>query len=245
VVRTAEEDIAHLVDWAHDAFLSTTNQSVKPALLYIINQDNHSPFERWSNVDFATRTILEKLRKSNRFKEEQEIWRERDVIIESADELLNCYYSSFKVIFIPQFLPSNPICEASEVNNQYATLYGTIDKLSLQSSDDRMSAGILFDLETLSRHCNSVLEELSRDPDAPVDLHRLAEPSQKYPTSFTTHALNVLSRLQEQSPRDRRTGHAAINSEVSLVSSKLSYFANCIAGEIGRSKRKLVHRPHC
>ncbi|KAE8443409.1 hypothetical protein EG329_001890 [Mollisiaceae sp. DMI_Dod_QoI] len=234
--RTAEEDIAHLIDWAHDAFISTTNQSVKPALLYIINQDNHAPLERWSKVEFATHTILEKLRSSNRFREEQEIWSDRGVVIDSVDQLLNCYYSTFKVMFIPQFLPTNPICEAAEVNDQYAALYDSISTFSWQASEDRLSAGILFDLETQSRHCMSVLEELSRDPNASVNLYHLAEPAREYPTSFKTHALNALSRLQEQSPKDRRTNHAAINSEVSLINSKLPYFAHCIAGEIERTK---------
>ncbi len=57
--------MAQLVDWTHDAHDFTTNQGVKPGLLYIINQDKHSDLEKWRDVEYATKAILEKLRKSN------------------------------------------------------------------------------------------------------------------------------------------------------------------------------------
>jgi hypothetical protein len=236
--------MAQLVDWAHDAFDFTINQGVKPSLLYVINQDSHSDFAKWADVEFATAAIMEKLRKSKRFEEEQTLWTKRGERVETADQLLKCYYSQVKVVFIPQFLPDTPMCEAQELKRQYKILYKEINDLSLLSSTNREAAGILFDVETLSRNSSGVLEELAKDFTTSVDLHRLAEPFQTYPTNFKTHVLNILSRLQELSPETSRgfnhstSAATTPSSEVSLIKRNINYLAHCIAGEIVRTPCK-------
>jgi hypothetical protein len=115
--------MAQLVNWAHDAHDFTANQGVKPGLLYIINQDNHSNLKDWRDPEYATKCILDKLRKSKRFATEQELWSSRGRKVATADQLLRCYYSSVKVVFIPQFLPEDPICEADDLWKQYRLLY--------------------------------------------------------------------------------------------------------------------------
>jgi hypothetical protein len=124
-----------LIGWAHDAHGRTANQEAKPALLYIINQDNLLDFETLSDIDKATKIVLAKLRRSERFSTEQRLWRERGRHIETADQLLLCYYSSVRVAFIPQFLPYHPICEAVDVHKQYNILYRQITDLSWVSSN--------------------------------------------------------------------------------------------------------------
>jgi hypothetical protein len=62
-----------LIGWAYDAHGRTANQEVKPALSYIINQDNPLDFEAWSDIDKATKIVLAKLRRSKRFSTEQRL----------------------------------------------------------------------------------------------------------------------------------------------------------------------------
>jgi hypothetical protein len=231
--------MTRLVDWAHDAFDFTTNQGVKPGLIYIINQDTHADFTKWVDVTYATERIMEKLRKSRRFELEQVLWRERGFVVDTPDQLLGCYYNSVKVVFIPQFKPDQPTCEATAMKQQYHTLYDKINQLSWASSEKRHSSNILFDLEALSRHTTGILEQLSENYESSVDLRKLAEPRQAYPNNFKTHVLNLLSRLQKRLPNDRNTNHPQVNSEISLVRTHLNYIANCIAGEVARAPCKL------
>jgi len=227
--------MAQLVDWAHDAHDFTTNQGVKPGLLYIINQDNHSDLGKWRDIEYATKAILEKLRKSKRFATEQNFWKSRGRKVETADQLLRCYYSSVKVVFIPQFLPFNPICEADDLWKQYQLLHQEILGLSWSSSEHRREARVLFNLETLSRHSIGVLQQLAADYTSSVDLRNLAEPAEPYPCGFNGHVLNILSRFQEVAPKDQRTNDQDIGPEEALIMKIFKYVAICIAREIKRT----------
>jgi hypothetical protein len=235
LLRTTGNDMEQLISWAYDAHGRTANQEVKPALLYIINQDNLLDFETWTDIDKATKIVLAKLRRSERFSKEQSLWRERGRHIETADQLLLCYYSSVKVVFIPQFLPDHPICEAVDVHKQYNILYRQIADLSWVSSNLRERVGVLFDLETLTRHSMRVLNSLSNNFESSVDLHKLAEPFQAYPTNFKSHVLNFLSSAYEFYPRENATGHQVIGSEISLIRNAMKYIAICNVGEIART----------
>jgi len=114
-------------------------------------------------------------------------------------------------------------------------LHQEIMGLSWSSSEHRKEARVLFNLETLSRHSIGVLQQLATDYTSSVDLRKLAEPAQPYPFGFNGHVLNILSRFQEMAPKDRRTDHQDIGSEVSLIRKIFKYVASCIAGEIKRT----------
>ena len=84
-----------------------------------------------------------------------------------------------------------------------------------------------------------VLERLSNNFERSVDLHKLAEPFQAYPTNFKSHVLNFLLRLYEFFPRENITNHQAVGSEISLIKKSLKYIATCVVGEITRTPCRL------
>ena len=201
---------------------------MKPSLIYIVNQESHSNFDDWSDVASATKRMLEKWRRSPRFTKEQALWRERGTVVDNADQLLRCYYREVKVVFIPHFKPKKEGCEASELQDRYRILYEEIVSQSWISSEHRMRAAILFNLESISRLSMGVLEQLAKDPHGSVDLRRLAEPFQPYPTNFNSHVLNILTRLRSFSPRTLATQHDAIGSEESLCRKVTAFLTTCI-----------------
>ena len=115
--------MARLIDWANEARDFTTNQGVKPSLIVIINQENNSDFSKWRDNSYATEELLNKLRSSKRFISEQLRWRDRGAIIDTADQLLRCYYRDVSVVFVPQFLPGRILCSARDLQGQYDLLY--------------------------------------------------------------------------------------------------------------------------
>lgn len=232
VYRAAEDDLTRIVEWAHKAFDSTANQVTRPSLLYIINQDNNADLDKWVDTTYATERVMEKLRSSNRFKEEQELWKRRDDTIDTPEQLLLRYYMSVKVVFIPQFKPKEPACEAEVVRTQYTSLYDQINQLSSITNELRKSSHFQFNLEMLSKNSMKVLEQLAADYKATIDLKKLAEPARSYPRNFKDHALNVLTRLQELGVKSGSPGN---NAAVVMVKSGTKYIATCIAGEIART----------
>ena len=227
--------MVRLVDWANEARDFTTNQGVKPSLIYIVNQDNHSDFTLWRNSKHATAEMLKKWKSSKRFTDEQIRWRERGAVIDTADQLLRCYYRDVIVVVVPQFLPGGKLCSASDLQQQYNQLYGEIDQQSRESSENRRATNLFFDWEAFSRSSVRILEQLAEDPHCSVDLKRLAEPIREQPTNFTSHVLNVVRRLrgQEKCPDD-----VAAGTEVRLMKKVLPYLVVCVAGEMLRSQGK-------
>jgi hypothetical protein len=232
--------MARLVEWADEAGDFTTNRGVKPSLIYIVNQDNRSDFSAWRDTSHATNEMLRKWRASRRFIDEQKRWQARGVAVETADQLLRCYYRDVTVVFIPQFLPDHKVCGANELREQYDTLYGQIGQQSFDSSEKRRVGGLLFDLEAFSRSSIRVLKQLAENPHCILDLKDLAEPLREQPTNFTHHVLNILRRLQEQA---EQVGDAEIQTEVRLIQKAIPYLVASVAGEVLRAQGKSNHAP--
>ena len=221
--------MARLIDWAKNAHDWTTNQGTKPALIYIINRENMADLREWSDMASAKRRIMDKMKNSIRFESERLEWKARLRNIRTADQLLLCYYSSISVVFIPEFNAKNPNCEASEMMQQYQKLYHEIDSLSTASAKAREQAGLLFDSENLARHSITVLDELAKDPEAPLDLHKLVVVSQAHPNDFPSHVLNMLSRLSQNDEN---------MNELVLINRVSGYVATCVASEVMRKESR-------
>ncbi len=243
VVRGAEEDMAQLIDWARNGHDLTTNQGMKPGLIYIINQDNQAEFSQWKDPDFATARILEKLQASRRFAQEQESWSRRGSQISSVHQLLRKYYESVRVVFLPEFLPHRPLCEAHEVEAQYQLLYGEIDRRSKAAADRRKDAGLLMDLERISRHSIGVLTKLADNFHSPVDLYDMLETSQPYPSNFKSHVLNFLTWFTNEERAGPRTLSLDPGSESSVIERVTPFVATCVAGEIARTRQGQHNHP--
>ncbi len=226
--------MAQLIDWARNGHDLTTNQGMKPGLIYIINQDNQADFSQWKDTKFATKKILEKLQASKRFAQERDTWNNRGFQVSSVLQLLEKYYDSVQVVFLPEFLPRRPLCEAHEVQSQYELLYGEIDRLSQAGADRRRDAGLLMDLDRLSRHSVDVLRKLAEDFHSAVDLYSMLETFQQYPSNFKSHVLNFLAWFTD----GERGGHTQEPGyESSVIERVTAFVATCVAGEVSRNRQ--------
>jgi len=237
MIRGAEEDMAQLIDWARNGHDLTTNQGMKPGLIYIINQDNQPDFSEWKDTNFATKKILDKLQSSNRFAQEQKKWGDRGCEVSSVRQLLEKYYDSVQVIFLPEFLPRRPSCEAHEVQSQYELLYHEIDRRSQGAASRRRDAGLLMDLDRLARHSVDVLRRLADDFHSPVDLHGLLlETLQPYPSNFKSHVLNFLAWFTDRARGGGRSREAQEPGYESAIIERVTAFvATCVAREVARN----------
>jgi hypothetical protein len=235
--------MAQLIDWARNGHDLTTNQGMKPGLIYIINQDNQAEFAQWKDADFATGKILEKLQTSRRFAQEQETWIRRGSQISSVRQLLGKYYESVRVVFLPEFLPHRPLCEAHEVEAQYKLLYGEIDRRSKAAAERRKDAGLLMDLERISRHSIGVLSKLADNFHNPVDLYGMLDTSQPYPSNFKSHVLNFLTWFTNGERVGPQTSGLDPGSESSVIERVTPFVSTCVAGEVARNRQGQLPNP--
>ena len=177
--------------------------------------------------------MLQKWRTSKRLISEQKRWQARGAVIDTAEQLLRCYYRDITALFIPEFLADHSRSSASHLQQQYRALYGHISHQSWVSSEIRQATNLSFDLGALSRSSIRVWEQLAKDPHCIIDLKEIGEPLREQPTNFVSHVLNVLRRLQMKTVLQ---DDIAPGSELRLIKQVVPYIIICISGEVLRSQ---------
>lgn len=142
-----------------------TNQYFRPALLIVVNNDNRGNIEQWCDVDFATEAVLENLDASTWFDEQRSTWNRRGKDVNSARELLLCYYDDLRVVFIP----SGEAVRAQVIFEQYQKVYAEIRANAQRVQRRRRSARVNPDIETLTLYTELAFQTLSENLDGTVD----------------------------------------------------------------------------
>lgn len=90
-----------LIEWAETALETSSNQPILPVVILAINAFEDAADSSAWNSDLSTKALLESLASTvNRnvaFTRYAELWRSRGRVIESVEQLVLCYFSSFKV----------------------------------------------------------------------------------------------------------------------------------------------------
>ncbi|KAM0227446.1 hypothetical protein ACHAP5_012176 [Fusarium lateritium] len=123
--RASQNILEQMFRWAKDGHERTLNQRVRPGLIIVLNKMPMDSHDVLSSIKKATRQLLPSFQKSTRFQELQQKWRARGRNIQNAEELILCYYDSFRVISIPQHTPSSPAV-VQVISDQVKNLYNEI-----------------------------------------------------------------------------------------------------------------------
>jgi hypothetical protein len=208
------------VNWTATGYDRLTNQHFRPALLIIINNDSKDNINYWCDVDNATEAVLENLDASAWFDEQRHTWNWRGREINSARELLLCYYESLRVVFIP----SGEAVRTQVIFGQYQKLYAEIQAGAQQVQSRRRSAGVNPDIETLTLYTELAFQALSENLEGSVDFYDIVRQVTKLPQDLTEHLVNVLVKLKKRNP-----------SEDHLLTNLIPYLAAVLTIEISGS----------
>ncbi|RSL74784.1 hypothetical protein CEP53_000019 [Fusarium sp. AF-6] len=248
--RQAQDILDRMFDWAKDGHERTLNQRVRPGLIIVLNKMPMDTRDSISSAERETHQLLKDFETSDRFRELQHKWRVRARPIETAEELIRCYYEDFRVISIPQLISSSPAI-VQKIATQIKTLYGEILSMSEKIRGKRKSFNLDLDTSSLNAYLHRSAAALGRDYQNSLDFHELLDGDVAPPRRFKEHLAKVMARMAKLRHFDTIN---AVDGESDMVLQMTPYIAACILAQIDPSgdeehqkkcRDTLVHEAMC
>ena len=216
-----------LFEWASSGHDLTLNQRVKPGLIIIYNKDSqeHNSNIRRLDPDFAKRALLSQLELSSAFEELRDKWARQGKTLRTAEDLILCYYDSFRVLFIPQLTAKT----AGIIAKQYRTLYSEICESSSRLRAKRMSVGMRLDVVSFDVYIEHAINRLAKGLDSQIDFYYLANRDSATPSKLSEHLTALIAKLRIKEGYALSTGD---RDEEVLLKRLIPYLASCIASQM-------------
>ncbi|KAF1844020.1 FabD/lysophospholipase-like protein [Cucurbitaria berberidis CBS 394.84] len=230
--RAIEDVLEHLVNWADAALEMSSNQPVLPHVIIALNASENNIDETLWDPDIATSAILESMSRTvfrnTTFKKYAQFWRERKRQIETVEQLIRSYYSSIKVVRIPE--QGRPQLIQTQIRRLYAGISSACEKARNRKAEVRM----LLDAEELQSYLQSAFDHFARSLDHPFDFVQASFSNSPIPLDFGGNILKLAINLM-------RVWENQIDIEV--IFQELSYMvASCIMLDSARKKNLGVAR---
>ncbi|KAF7557011.1 hypothetical protein G7Z17_g1023 [Cylindrodendrum hubeiense] len=190
--RSAQAFLKRLIEWAKEAYDRIQNQRVRPALIIVINKDADSDTRTQRNY---TWDLLRSFEQSQTYRELVEFWRQRGRTIQSAKDILDCYYRSISVVVIPVYGKGSLPSTAASISLAVQRLYEKIRESTKAIQEERVSSNTNFDVATLDKYLHDSLCALAKDDHSSLDFHRLAAGVLRRPKLFSEHLAATMANL--------------------------------------------------
>jgi len=229
-----------LVQWADACVEKSVNQPILPHVIIILNAANlGTEAARWEITD-TTKEFLESAQEA--YRTDPELfefagnWRtHRRRKIDNISDLLSCYYSSVKVVRIPQKSPQTYVL----IDQQVAKLRAEIEADCAEAHRDKGAARRLSDVDMLNEYLQAGFDHFATNFNVPFDFKQVALRNRPIPIDLGDHVVNLAKTLQKSDPD--KSG-PAIFQKISTM------LISCILLDIVRQKRQgkpLVNKiPH-
>jgi predicted acylesterase/phospholipase RssA len=193
--RVIEKVLERLVDWAQAALEKSSNQPVLPHAIIALNaSENDIEGDLW-NVDIATKSLLENLSRTVHqnatFRKYAEFWRKRNRKIETVEELLLSYYSSFRVVRVPA--DGRPKLMSSQVEK----LSDMISSASKKARDRKAELHMLLDAEDFQPYLQFAFDHFAENLDRPFDFVQASFTKSPIPNDFGGNILKLAIQVME------------------------------------------------
>ncbi|KAM7188967.1 hypothetical protein V8F33_010301 [Rhypophila sp. PSN 637] len=227
--RESQNILWRLFDWSKDGLERTFNQRVRPGLIIIVNKNSSDYDDMLPNVDSTTDRFLQSVERSSKFQEYRQKWISRQRRINTAADLIQCYYDDFRVISLP--LHSDMPSTASRVSRQIKRLYHEIRTLSDNIHSRRKARDLVMDVATFNSYFTRSVEILARDHTSSLDFHPLAEEDSPLPTRFSEHMALVLGKMA-------KSAECNAGGELAMVKKVIPFLACAILCQIARQREQ-------
>lgn len=189
--------LTKLIDWGAAALERSINQPVLPHCIVTLNcSDATIDPSQWDS-DCATQALLSSVRGAinltegvPRFRALADHWRKLGRDICSVEDLILCYYSSFRVVRLPTSSHFNRMQE------QIAQLRRTIRQCCYRSSEAKRRTRMQSDAVELGTYLQSGLDHFTSQLDLPFDFMQVSLAQNPIPHSFGDHILQLCLAIQ-------------------------------------------------
>ena len=225
-----------LLEWGNACLETSLNQPVLPHAILVLNAVDVGDDEedRW-DVDKATDELLNSAQAAFEqepfFREYKKLWQEsHNVRINSAEEMLLRYYSSLKLIRVPQKSEKTYML----IHDQVTKLKGGIVYGCEKSKFDKRAARRLCTEDQLEEYLSAAFEHFRKRLDEPFDFVKVSLRSADLQVArdFHDHIYTLASLAQEEAVQ---AGQCLTGQNLFLGLSVL--VASCIVLDTVREKR--------
>ncbi|KAH9908286.1 hypothetical protein F4778DRAFT_716781 [Xylariomycetidae sp. FL2044] len=210
--RTFQSAVAlRLIEWAAEVLNASTNQPRLPHAIIVLNAaDARTQPSQW-DIEHATESLLNTVKDTEVSKEESkrvsELMRHWDMPekpVRTVRDLLLCYYSSVRVVYVPD-------------HEQYLRMDGQVEKLHAEiraacadSQNTKKQARMRMNADELDELFQKAFEHFSKSLDSPFDLVEAARKDAAIPRDFggniTKLAVTIRDNMERVRPGDADGG---------------------------------------
>jgi hypothetical protein len=196
IFRTFESNaLRKLIEWAEGPMEKSTNQARLPHALITLNATDVEASEEVWDCQKATDKLLSGISavvsQDPRYKQLAEKWSSRGKIIETTKDLLECYYSSIRVVRIPH--KGNDLL----VDQQIGVLYNEIKSLCEYSFLAKREAHELLNVDEFQQYLESALIHFSKDINVAFDFVEEGVRLNPIPRNMKDNILKLLSLVRK------------------------------------------------
>ncbi|KAF4996592.1 hypothetical protein FDECE_12381 [Fusarium decemcellulare] len=227
-LRESDVFLTRLIAWAKEGLDRIFNQSVKPAVIIILNKNvdaegtGHTPGN-------PTEQLLRSFQTTEEYETLRNFWINQGYPIENARDLLHRYYSSFSVVVIPAATMNCSPAMATAVTRSIKTLYTRIQLAATDIHEQKMRHNAEFDLATLDAYLNRSLDVLGVDHRSALDLHSLGGDDTSIPKRFSGHMEATMDSLTKVHQLDAAR---YVGAEQQLVEGFVPFVAASIVAQL-------------
>lgn len=197
--RATEGALEQLVVWADAVIETASNQPVLPHAIIVLNASDNTKKELW-DVDASTEDLLssfsDAVNQNPRLQRLANKWNARGFQIRSVQSLLLAYYSSVRVVRIPDQR------QPSLVHDQIQRLYDEITKSATVAHDVKHQKRVKLNAEALQPYLQQAFDHFCDDLNEPFDFIKASFADGGIPSDFSGNilklAVNILNQWQNK-----------------------------------------------
>jgi predicted acylesterase/phospholipase RssA/energy-coupling factor transporter ATP-binding protein EcfA2 len=193
--RVIEVVIEQLIRWAAAALETSSNQPVLPHAIIVLNaSENATDPELW-DVDNSTAALMESvseaLQQNHSLKHFAEFWRQKGRFIASIEALMLSYYSSVRVVRVPE--RGRP----KLIFDQIQRLHKEIATACEQSRIGKHKVRMLLNSDDLQPYLRYAFDHFSKYLDSPFDFVQASFTRKPIPSDFGGNILKLAINIMQ------------------------------------------------
>lgn len=193
--------LTKLLDWGAAALEKSINQPALPHCIVALNDSHPALDEKQWDIEYATQSLLSSVGTAldgvegvPQFRKLAAYWRSLGRVIHNIEDLILCYYASFKVVRIP----AAP--HYTMISQQIEKLYTTIRADCEASHETKRQARLLTNAEEFNLYLQSGFDHFASHIDVPFNFMQVSLMRNPIPKDFGGHILQLCRTLNFRIP---------------------------------------------
>lgn len=228
--------LTKLLDWGAAALEKSMNQPALPHCIVALNDSHPALDERQWDIRHATQSLLSSVGDAfdgiegvPRFRDLANHWRRLGREINNIEDLILCYYASFKVVRIP----AGP--QYTMISQQIDKLHAAIRGNCEASHETKRRARLLTNAEELNLYLQSGFDHFAAHIDIPFNFMQVSLTRNPIPKDFGGHILQLCETLNSRIPSREPARVKDMFQQLSVM------LASCVLLDCARFRKGQLH----